>query len=460
MAAGQLNVDGNQNRFLSTKLIARESLIRLQNALFMPRLAEKSLRKYFSGGDIGRNVSIKKPYQITGSQGRELTDAQINPLLDETVQLNLDNRFKFALGNITDEDLTLNLTNFGDRYLRAGVEECAEYVDEQCLEELVNKIATCAGTYSQDFDAQQSKHSGLIDGESISATKAQYIRAHATEIAIPQNSMNYAILNPMDVAALTNEFRDLLNADFVNNGVRARFRGMLSNWQVFESIKVPNYVVADCGASIGVVTGTAGKLSGSTIATSGWTDPGAAGRTILNKGQMICFEGVNEVNSRGNRKDNGRLKSFVVTADVKLANGDTTADIPIYPELNPGEGTGALTVEDPGGGAAISKAAFKNVTKAPAASAKINLVGQKGKTYRQCVFYEKRALTFVPVILRQLSGGIDTQTATDSRDNMTVQISKQSEIKTMDTIWRGDVMFGVLCQYPELGIRAITAEVS
>ena len=129
-----INIEGIGNRYATDSILAREALSRLQHSMVFPRLARHNLVPYFEN-KIGDTISIKKPYQIRATSGREIGANDVSPMIDMFVPVKVDQRYKFVLEDI-DEDRTLNIVDFGDRYLKAGVEELAYYYDEKGAEAL------------------------------------------------------------------------------------------------------------------------------------------------------------------------------------------------------------------------------------------------------------------------------------------------------------------------------------
>ena len=437
-------IRGSKNRVSVPALIANESLFRLMDNLVWPRLANRTYEKYFAD-KIGDRITVKRPYQARVNSGRVLADTDIAPIIDKTVDILINKRHNFAL-RYNDEEATLDIVAFGQRYLQTGVEELAYEFDKAGADELGLGLHYSEGT----------------PGTGMTTSAAQLIGAHARHVAIPLNSMNYGVLDPMDFAAISNDVRALqLPPDDYTEAIRSRFQGMLGNWKLFESVAIPYLEVQDNGASTPLVnrpqvgmpaspaTYVAPQYEGNMIPTDGW----ANSTKVMVEGQLFKISGVKEIQPRGRRRTTGRDFTFCCAADV-TSNGSGVATIPITTDLN----AGGLTTED-SDGTVLSLNAFQNVSAAAGDNAAITLVGTEGKTYRQGVFYEKSALEYANVQLETFQSAVLQGQATDDQTGVSVSLVGWFDGNNMRETQRIDIFFGVKNIYPELGIRHVGSEV-
>lgn len=435
MAAGTVGVRGDGQRFIVPAKIARESLFRLIHNLVVPRLASRRFEKYFAA-KIGDTITVKRPYQAQIFRTRAITASNISPMIDRSVTIQVNKRAGFAL-RYNDEERTLDIVDFGDRYLQTGVEEMAYEYDDVGAEELGYGFHYNDGT----------------PGTGLSTATAHAIGAHARHVAIPLNSMNVSLLDPLELANISEALiKNVQNEQIVGQAVRQRFRGMLANWQCFEVVTLP---YLDVAASPGTPLVMGANQRGSTIASDGWT----ASAQVLNKGQLISFNPgagiprIEEIQPRGKRRTTGRDKTFTVTADVTSSSGGV-AMIPIEPELN----DGMLTTTDEDG-TSVSLAAFKNVTRVPPDNCPIAIVGTAGKSYRQGVWYERSALEYVMIQLESFESAGLQGMATEPNTGLSVRMLGDLDILNARETRRLDAMFGAKNIYSELGIRSVGAEV-
>ena len=426
------------NKLLTMSAMSNYTLWRLKNQLVFPRLARKHHEAVFSNEIIGDTIDILKPFRTQIHSGRVIANnATYDALYDETVQIKINNRFHGRL-KFNDEERTLEIRDFGDRYLQAVAEELANNYDEDGGEELGNALM-----YHRDGG---DKYMDVDD--------VQHIRAYATEMSIPQNTRNYAILNPSDFAALAGDIKPLNVPDEVKrSAIYEKFRGKLSDFYVFESVHVPYYNTGALAANPQPQVGSA--YVGSTLPFKGF--PNEANAAGLVEGQLITIANVNQLMVRGKKRPTGRLMPFVVTANAAVA-ADGTGSASIYPEIN----DGTLTV----GGTAIP--ARKNVSAGAKKNAAIGLTkvstgsavaAQAAQSYKQSIFYERDALEFVHVTLVPPQSAQRYGVSTDPDSGTSVQYLEDFDFEKMETKIRVDIMYGVKTVYPEIGLRYIGGKV-
>lgn len=436
MAGENLTVRGEGNRLLTPNIIASASLFRLKDSLILARLIARQYQQYFEK-KIGNTVTIKKDFRTLVNRGRKLPTAGRRgrtPMVDRFVDLVLDTRLNFVL-EYNDEERSLDIVNFTERYLKPGPEEMASYYDSSIGHELGTGIALHAGT----------------PGTALDTDIAHDVRVVADEMSIPMNSMNYAVLRSADIAGVSKEIKDINMPEMVSQVIRRSFEGSLDHWMTFKSIHVPHQEVLQRQGT--PLVNAAAGYEGSTLPTDGWT----ANQNILKKGQLISIEGVNWTHVRGERADSGIKATFTVTADVR-SSGTGTASIPVYPDINAG---GTSTVDKDGN--SVTLAAFQNVAAKPANNAPITIIGADAaanKKYRQAIFFEKHVAQTVNVILDVPSSAVWHGQATDPDSGLSVTMVRDYDIENMEETTRVDSFSGVKTTYPELGVRVWTGTVN
>ncbi len=446
------NTRGEGNVLITPDIVAREYLMRLMESLVIPRLASFDYRGYFEGA-IGNKITIKRPYYAFLSSGRELKDAQINPMVDDTVTLSVDNRYKGAL-KWNDVEKTLDINQFSQRYLDALVEQHGIQFD-------------------QDGGAALSEGGFMVHktiGASLTQDVVPDIRAYALEASIPLGRNTFGLMNPVDSAQVQKDLSGArgasgkFNERLVAQNIRESFIGSLSRYMMFETNDIEDMTVPAKNAGT-VAIDVAPTEGAAQITTDGW---GNAVGKVLNKGNLIQIAGVNQTYVRlrkndydsatgldSGKRDMGRPMTFTVTADVSCDNTGH-ATIPISPALN----AGAATATDSEGNS-VSLKAFQNITALPANDAAITVIGRANnavRTYRQNIFFNRKALHYVPVQLSQLTdgSGLEQYQTMDPQTNVSITATHFSDGKKMEEIVRLDTLYGVKVIYPDLMIRHIS----
>ena len=439
-----VEIEGVENRLAVPSIIAREALYRLKDHLVLPRVANKTYNDYFEG-KVGKEITIKRPFKAKVQDGRKLKKSE---MIDKTLTVQINQRKHFAL-EVVDEDMTLNIVDYGRRYLDAGAEELAYQYDIYGAEELANGLFISEGT----------------PGTALTLEAAQLIRAHATKMAIPRNSQNFALLDPLDIAQISSEIQGVDMPEMVGQNIRESYRGKLAGWGVLESVHVPYLEVAAVPTSATPLVNGANQR-GDSIATDGWTNAGAV---VLKKGQLIQIAGVQEVQPRGDRRTTGNLMTFVVMEDFTPAAAGT-GNIKIYPEIN--EGSTSNTVVNPSGTefdgttakANLDASAFQTVDSTPADDAAITVLGRNNtkaqvELYRQGIYFCGDALEYVNVTLNKPKSAVYAGVERDQETGVAISYLADFDIEEATEAERLDIFFGVKTVYPEIGIRHIGASV-
>lgn len=426
-----LRVAGNQNRLINPEIITMEALYRLRDQLIWPLMANRTWEHVFDE-KIGDTINVKRPYYAVTQEGRIMS--QQNKMIDRTIQITVDKRFHGGL-KFNDEEMTLSIRDFSARYVDPVAEQLAYRFNRAGAQEL-----GLAGHFMEG-----------TPGTAIDVDDVQDVRAHAVEVSIPTGRGGFGVMGPRDVAAITKDVKPLYNPDLVSTAVREHYKGKLAGWRIFEDIFIPYMDVHDFGSATPLVNATGG-YEGSQLPTDGW---GASAKKILNKGQIIKIAGVDEMQLRSEpRRKTGRQMTFTVTQDVSC-NNSGQAVIPISPELN----AGTLTMADPAGGAALSLEAFQNVDEKAANNAAITVVGTKGKSYRQSLFFNRDALEYVNIMLEIPDGASAYGRRTDPETGVSISYVSDWDIDDMTTKRRLDVFFGAKSIYEYQIVRHIGSEV-
>lgn len=432
---------GTKNVLLTPNVIAKEMLMRLMNALVLPKLGRFDYGKYFEDA-IGNTITIKKPYFAFVSSGRALTAAQINPMVDESIEISVDKRYKGAL-KWNDVELTLDINQFSERYLDTIIEQLGYRFDQDGAIALINGAFMIA----QD------------PGTVLTQDQVPDIRAYWNEAGIPMDGNNFGLINPVDSAQIQKDLAGAagnsgkFNEAIVKRNIERWFRGELSGFRMFESIHIPDLDVRYNHTGTPLVMGA--NQNGDSIVTDGW---GVNATKVLNKGQLIKIANVKQTYPRSWKEDLsakipiGRDMVFTVLEDVTTgAAGQAT--IRISPEIN----DGTLTTLD-GDGNDVTLKAFQNVTQEPADNAAITIVGLASPNpaavkYRQNIFFHRRALHFVPVMLAELKSAVHQYTAVDPQTNLSVAALQYLDGANREETLRLDSFYGVKNIYGDLCVR-------
>jgi hypothetical protein len=418
------NIDGTGNSLLTDDVILSESLRLLENELVALRVVNRSAESKFGGAHkVGDSISVKKPYRAKAVDGRFL---QVQPMVDQSVAMTVDRQSHFAL-QFTQNDRTLHINDFSDRYLKSGIAQLAHKVDYSILLEAKNTTFNQVGT----------------SGNTFNDTVAIDARAKATKLGVPNDAMVRLLLDPLDAAGYRKGLRGLSNESMVKAAIERSYLGPIANMDTFETAQMPSHTV-------GVATGTprahagGGSLTGSSISTDGWT---ADTTGILKKGDIITFAGVYSINPQ-TYESTGMAAQFVVTADANSGASTGPAVLSLSPAIN----DGTLTTVD-GEGNTVSLSAYQNVTAAPADDALISVVGTGGTTRRENLMLHKDAISVAIVDIEAPEAAMVSKRARHDKSGISMLMTAGYNINDFTQIYRIDILWGVKNWYPELGMR-------
>lgn len=323
--------------------------------------------------------------------------------------------------DISDQDLTMTIDRFGERYIEPAVEIIGNRIDGEGLD-LWSNVYNFVGV------------PGTTPTSLTTYTGAGVIMANH---AVPKGKMRALVVSPEMEAGVLGFAANIFNPQKeigrqYEEGTMGYAVGF--KWSMDQNVARPTI-----GAFAGtpVMNATANQ-SGASIATSGWT----ASIAILNKGDIISIAGVNGVNPISYR-DFGQKRTFVVTADVS-SDGGGLATIPISPDINNDTTSPFQTVVNlPAAGAAI----YVYNT----AAAQLSTI--TGVSSPQSLAFHRDAFTLVIARLEKPGGMEWSEEVSNPRIGLSVRLVRGYSIEKNRKYTRLDVLGGWKTLRPELAVR-------
>ena len=386
----------------------------------------------------GGEISIPRARRSGSTEGRELTSADFQDMVERTIQLKIDQRRNF-LFEFTDEDLTFNIVQFGKKFLKSSIEHASFQADKFMTRKL-NDVGHGIGT----------------PGTTITTQLMSSTAARAAFLGHPEEN-RMALLSPIAIGQLGDTiYTDTQVDEFAARIIRKKYRGMNSTYNIVESTNIPTMNVADFTSSttpaVNSANGFEGEL-GSMLPTDGW---GVNDTLVMNAGQKFTIAGVYTVSPNDTEAigtDDASLQVFTAMEDV-TTNDSGQADIKLNFDLN----AGGLQALD-GNGVALSMAAYQNVSAPAADNAAITVIGTKGKRYDQGCFFVPDVIEAAAVNLASIGSDTPEGSYVDTTGTgLNFQMSSQFDILTKTMIRRGDTMYGSVTANPEGGIMAVLGE--
>lgn len=413
------------NNLLTISMITNEALRVLQNQLVFTRAVSRQYDDKFAieGAKIGTTINLRKPPRYVGRTGAAL---QIESAVETYVPLTLDTQFGVDMA-FTTQDLTLNISDFSDRFIKPAVAAIANKIDYDGLQQFYN-IFNMVSTPGQ-----------LTDGATTQAEATASIlaaRARLNQMAAPVDEERHMVVDPTIevgiVSGLTNFFnpQGTISRIFQKGALGDSTLGF--NFAMDQN--VGNYTAgtfrvgtdsftpaAQAGGSVQNNAQTTFTMS--TTITSGYT---------VTKGTVFTIPGVYAVNPQ-NRQSTGSLANFVVTSTV--TGTGSAQNVSIFP-------------------VPVFSGQFQNVTSSTGTipnSAATIISGSAGNSYPNALAFHKDAFALgtADLILPQ---GVD-MAGRSSADGLSIRLVRQYDINSDQLPCRLDVLYGWSTIYPELACR-------
>jgi hypothetical protein len=322
----------------------------------------------------------------------------------------------------TTQDLTMNISDFSDRFIKPAVAAIANKIDYDGLQQFYN-VYNLVGTPGQLTDGATTQ------AEAIASILAA--RRRLNEEAAPMDEDRSFVVDPAIevgiVSGLTNLFnpQGTISAIFKKGGLGDSTLGF--NFAADQN--VGNFTTGTATAF------TVSAQSGGSVQTNAQTTFTLAVSSTsgtLTKGTVFTIPGVYAVNPQ-NRQSTGTLRNFVITS---TAAGSSTS-LSIFPTP-------------------VFSGQFQNVTSStgsiPTGTATI-LSGSSGSaaSYAQALAFHKDAFALgtADLILPQ---GVD-MAGRASADGLSIRLVRQYDINSDQLPCRLDVLYGWSTIYPELATR-------
>ena len=395
------------NTLLNTSKILDKSLMILENNLAFSGRVNKEYSDEFAikGAKVGSTVNVRKPVRFVGTTGPALA---IENVVETVVPVTLDTQFHVDF-TFSSQELTLNIDDFADRYLKPAMATIANKIDFDGLglyTSVANQVGT-AGTTPNDIATLLAAGTRL-DQE-----------------ATPRDGQRTVVWDPAANGSMVKAAAGLFNAP----------RPISDQYE--SGIFVPA-LGFDIGMDQNIRQATAGTRTNGTVSGAGQTGStllvtglGAAGTVAA--GDTFTIAGVFAVNPQS-RQSTRVLRQFTVTA-AATADGSGNATLSIFPAIN----------------TAASNQQYQTVSAGPANAAVVTWDVAAGTQYTVNLAYHKNAFTLATADL-QMPEGVDFAGRRNHK-GISMRIVRQYAIGTDTFPCRIDVLYGWRPIYQELACR-------
>lgn len=391
------------NTLVSSTVIAKESLLMLENQLGMAKLVYRDWENKF--GKDGETLGIRKPNVFRATKARARTNSALSEAnITLTVATQAHVSFEWSTKEMTD-----TIDRISDRYITPAMSAIANTVDVDLY-----------AMYT-DVSNQVGSPGVAPNGYDVFADA----RRKLNEEAIPLKN-RFVNLNPEAEAEVLKGLKGLFNEKMINKIIAEGALGSLAGLDFYMAQNVQNHTTgAFTTSSTPLVNGA--SQSGATLTTDGW----ASGAATVKDGDIFTIAGVYAVNPKTGAST-GSLRQFVVTADTSDTTGDMV--IPISPSI-------------------VASGALQTVSASPANDAAITMVGTESTSYPVNIAFHKDCFTLA---VRPLEiPGSAVWGARESYNGLSVRAIKAYDVDEDKEVLRFDLLYGVLCQNPMFGCRII-----
>lgn len=370
---------------------------------------------------VGAAIRIRRPVMFEASDGEVIEAGETSDVEEATVLVALDQRKKVVF-NFTSEELTLNIEEARERYIKPSMVELAQQV-ESVIADSYKAIYNLVGT------------PGTSPGSFLVVANAG---AKLDNLGVPMDDDRSSFFDPNASVTLADSLRTVFPQEIAKKAIEQAAIGRYGGFNLFrnQSLKIHTPGV-NTGTPLinGADQNTAyldnADTNSQSLITDGWTINQTG---IVVAGDVYTLAGVNSVNRR-TREDTGELAQFVVLAD---ANSD-------------GSGNATILTSPP----IIIDGPYQTVTDAPADGAQITIISSltpgDGLKHRQNLAFHKNAITLATAQL-----DLPTDGASASRENfmgISIRAVRQYNITLDKNIFRFDILFTVKVQNPGFAVR-------
>ncbi|MDR7006089.1 P22 phage major capsid protein family protein [Paraburkholderia strydomiana] len=395
------------NTLLNTSKILDKSLMILENNLAFSGRVNKEYSDEFAikGAKIGSTVNVRKPVRFVGTTGPALA---VENVVETVVPVTLDTQFHVDF-TFSSQELTLNIDDFADRYLKPAMATIANKIDFDGLglyTSVANQVGT-AGTTPNDIATLLAAGTRL-DQE-----------------ATPRDGQRTVVWDPAANGSMVKAAAGLFNAP----------RPISDQYE--SGIFVPA-LGFDIGMDQNIRQATTGTRTNGTVSGAGQTGTTlnvtglGAGGTVA-AGDTFTIAGVFAVNPQS-RQSTRVLRQFTVTA-AATADGSGNAALTIFPSIN----------------TAASNQQYQTVSAGPANAAVVTWDVAASTQYTVNMAYHKNAFTLATADL-QMPEGVDFAGRRNHK-GISMRIVRQYAIGTDTFPCRIDVLYGWRPIYQELACR-------
>ncbi|MCP4120408.1 MAG: hypothetical protein GY751_01500, partial [Bacteroidetes bacterium] len=328
------------------------------------------------------------------------------------------NQYKTVPISFDSTELTLEVEEFTERYIRPAMIELVQQVE-----------SSIADTYKEIWWFTGTPGTAPADYVDIGAAEAIL-----DDAGVPFDGRS-AFYTPQTMVQLADGLKGVFPTSIATLAIERSSIGVYANFDVIKCQSLKRHTVGPLGGTP-LVDGAGQDVTylsvkdtySQTLDTLGWT---AAAAARVNEGDVFTIADVYSVNPR-TRQSTGNLQPFVIRED---GSSDSSGNL-------------TLTISPP----IIISGPYQTVDSSPADNAALTiLTGTAGAQYPQNIAFNRNAITCAMAQLAAPEGG--ARYSRQTMDNISIRYVEQFDILTDVNVKRFDILYGVLAQNPGMAIR-------
>ena len=414
------------NSILTPTAITREALRVLHQKINFVGNVNRQYDDRFaqSGAKIGTSLNIRMPSKYTVRTGATLT-AQDH--VERSTPLTVSSQYGVDV-SFTSVEHTMQLDDFSKRIIEPAIAQLAARIEYDCLSAAYKLVPN------------------YVNATTNAKMTYAYFQGAGAKLAreLSPLSSRVALMNPASKV----EFLDAVKGLFQDQGALARqyregLMGRTGGFDVYENTLLPSHTTGSMAGS-SVVTGEANTTTtaNSWVSQTTLSVTGATSATTLKAGDIITIS-YHYAAHPESKANTGRLRTFVVQADLTMTTAATAYAVTVKPGIMTGSGNGYQNV-------VLSGATV-------ASGAAVTLIGAVSTAFAQDFFFHEDAFVFATADLEDVSR-YGAWGARESMDGISMRIARQYAISSDTIPCRIDVLAGFAGLYPELAVRHLTTD--
>lgn len=378
------------NTLLTPQVIAREALLRLQNNMVMSGLVHRDYEKEFK--KVGDTVTIRKPATFIADEFGETINLQ--DVTESSASVKLDILADVSV-EVSTQELTLEINDFGFQVLDGAMLAIAEKVDRKVCEKAAQGIPYFTG----------------VSGTTPATLKAGFTNPMKTMNInkVPQSLRNL-VFDPVAEA-------ELLNLDTVVHAEKSGTTDALREASLGRIMKFETFMDQN------IVTHTAGEYTALADVT---VTGGAEGENIM---QLTSVAGTDTSNLEAGDLFTVDGQQYVVTENTANAVSGVISIVKVAPVIHKSFGT--------------------------MDSVDVTFADQTSRAHVSNIAFHKNAIALVSAPLEIPQGASSAYTAIDPLSGLSVRVVFDYDIKTKKQIMSVDCLFGTKVIYDQLGCQVL-----